>query len=179
MRIIAGEKRGQKILVPEGIRPMREAVRAALFNILGDLVRGSRFLDLFAGSGSVGLEALSREAKSCVFVDSFPEAARAIRLNLDRLNLKGRGRVYELDFRKAIELFFRRGRRFNLVFIGPPYGKGLANEVLEKIGLVLAEEGIVITEIFKKEELRDEYGNLKLFNERRYGDNLLRFYRKV
>lgn len=183
MRVIGGVKKGQRLLTfeiqPTKIRPMRDIVRGALFNILRDLVEGSRFLDLFAGTGSVGIEALSRGAKSCTFVDNLTEAVRVIRLNLSKLGFTDKARVYELDALSAIELLHRRGHRFDLIFIGPPYGEGLADQALARLAShnILVKEGIAVTEIFKKEELHEEYKDLKLFNERAYGDNLLKFYK--
>jgi 16S rRNA (guanine(966)-N(2))-methyltransferase RsmD len=180
MRIIAGSRQGKVILEPttREIRPMREAVRAALFNILQDVVKESRFLDLFAGTGSVGLEALSRGARSCDFVDLSPEAISIINKNLVALDLTSQARVHQLDSLTAIERFHQHGEKFDLLFIGPPYGKGLAVQAFEKLAEdpILSEGGIAITEVFKKEILADAYGAYRLFEERQYGDNSLKFY---
>lgn len=180
MRILAGSLRGRPILEPtlkRGLRPMREAVRAALFSILNNYVRGARFLDLFAGTGSVGLEALSRGAVSCVFVDASAEACRIIRKNLENLGL--RASVYQLDAFKAIELFRSRGWKFDLVFLGPPYGKDLAHQALAHLAAypILKAGALVVAEIFKKESTQEQYGLLESFDERVYGDNRLCFYR--
>jgi 16S rRNA (guanine966-N2)-methyltransferase len=114
MRVTGGKQRGERLLdlEDERIRPMRAAVRTALFNIIRELVKGSRFLDLFAGTGSVGLEALSRGAEECTFVDRLPEAVRLIKQNLAKLGLTGRAKVYQLDALEAIARFERRGKRF-------------------------------------------------------------------
>jgi 16S rRNA (guanine(966)-N(2))-methyltransferase RsmD len=181
MRIIEGSRRGREILEPpsRAIRPMREAVRAALFNLLQDVVPGSRFLDLFAGTGSIGLEALSRGARSCDFVDNSVEAVVIIKKNIEALAFTEVARVHCEDALIAIRRFGERGESFDLIFIGPPYGKGLAIRAFEELAqyLIVSENGIVVTEVFKKEKLADAYGGLVLFEERRYGDNLLRFYR--
>jgi len=180
--VIGGEQKGRRLLEPkdERIRPMRDQVRGAIFEIVHEFVPGSRFLDLFAGTGSVGIEALSRGARECTFVDHLPEAVRLIKMNLARLGLLARARVYQLDVFEALERFERRSRRFDLVFVGPPYGEGLAARTLERLGdsKLLAEGGLVIVEVFKKEreELEERYGRLVLLQERRYGDNLVLFY---
>lgn len=181
MRITGGAKRGQRLVPWEeaGIRPMRDFVRSALFNILGDLVPGSRFLDLFCGTGSVGLEALSRGALECVFVDSSAEACGITRRNLDALGLLAQGRVLQADFACGLDRLERRGRKFDLVFVGPPYGKGLAEAALHRLGegRLLVEGAIVVTEVHKKEEMAASYRRLQLIDRRAYGDNILFFYR--
>lgn len=182
MRVTGGTKRGERLLDLEDgrIRPMRAEVRLALFNIVRELVEGSRFLDLFAGTGSVGIEALSRGAGECTFVDNLPGAVRLIKMNLAKLKLLGQAKVYQLDVLEALARFERRGKRFDLIFIGPPYGQRLAGQTLERFGesSIVEEDGLVITEIFKKEraELEERYGQLALIRERRYGDNLLLLY---
>ena len=181
MRIISGSRKGCRLVSweEEGIRPMRDFVRAALFNILGELVVDARFLDLFCGTGSVGLEALSRGAKECTFVDRSPAACAITRRNLGKLGFLSQGQVLETDFLSGIDHFARRGRRFDLVFVGPPYGKGLAEEALSRLGKgdILGPEAIVVTEVYKKEALSQSYGLLSKIDTRSYGDNTLCFYR--
>ncbi|MEM4414185.1 MAG: 16S rRNA (guanine(966)-N(2))-methyltransferase RsmD, partial [Candidatus Caldarchaeum sp.] len=178
MRIIGGRLGGRLLIEPtpqikKFLRPMREAVRIALFDILGGSVTGARFLDLFAGTGSIGLEALSRGAHSCVFVDHAEQACQIIRENLKNLGLESQARVYQMDVLKAIELFEHHKERFDLVFVGPPYGKELAHKTLEQLAVhpILSPQALVVTEIFKKEEVQTEYGLLRVFDTRTYGDN--------
>jgi 16S rRNA (guanine966-N2)-methyltransferase len=182
MRITGGTLRGRKLIAPKSasIRPMRDQVRAALFNIINDLASGSRFLDLFAGTGSVGIEALSRGASCAVFVDSAREAVQIIERNLQELGLHDRAKVLQEDVFQALERLHGQGERFDLVFAGPPYGQNLAHPTLEHLGTldVLQEDAVVATEIFKKERVADRYPSLELFDERAYGDNLLKFYRR-
>jgi len=181
MRIIGGTHRGRKLVDWEegAIRPMRDFVRSALFNILVDMVPGARFLDLYAGTGSVGLEALSRGARSCVFVDSSAEACAIIRRNLDALDLLAVGEVFEGEVPRLIEELQRRGRRFDVVFVGPPYHRGLVPATLELLGRgrLLSDDPVVIGEIHRSEAAEDAYGALRLVDERRYGDNRLMLYR--
>lgn len=183
MRITGGALRGRKLITPKSssIRPMRDQVRSALFSILGELVPRSRFLDLFAGTGSVGLEALSRGASLAVFVDESCEAISIVERNLQELGLTSRAEVLRDDVFRALERLHRRGERFDLAFIGPPYGQNLAHKTLERLGelSLLDDDAVVVTEVFKKETLEDRYGSLKLVDERGYGDNILKFFRRV
>ncbi len=179
MRVSGGEKKGHKLLWDlSGTRPMREFVRTALFNILQEVVVGARFLDLFAGTGSVGIEALSRRAATALFVDHSPEACAIIRKNLQALQLLPYGHVYQEDFLSALDRFYRRGYTFEIIFVGPPYNTGLADQAIQKIGELplVAADGIVVTEVDKREVMKDSYSNLTLFDKRKYNDNLLLFY---
>lgn len=181
MRITGGSKRGQHLVSWEEaeIRPMRDFVRTALFNILTDFVPGARFLDLFCGTGSVGLEALSRGAADCVFVDSSSQACAITRRNLDLLGFLNLGKVIQADYAEGIEYLQRRGRRFDLIFVGPPYGKGLADAALNLIGgsRLFHGETVIVSEVYKKESLSPAYGELYSVDRRLYGDNGLHFYR--
>ncbi len=181
MRIIGGERRGRKLVEWEdpAIRPMRDFVRTALFNILSDFVSDAAFLDLFCGTGSVGLEALSRGARSCTFVDRSADACGIVRRNLDLLDFLARGDVVQSDAFQAIESLRRLGRRYDLVFVGPPYFKGLVAQTIEALGdaSLLGSDPVVVAEIHSTETIAESYGALALVDRRRYGDNQLWFFR--
>ncbi len=180
MRIIGGERKGHKLVEwhAAGIRPLRDRVRAALFDTLGHLVVGAEFLDLFAGTGAVGLEALSRGARRAIFVDSSPKAISIIRANLKKLRYEDRAEVIRADALEAIRRFHKRGRRFDLIFMGAPYSRGLTQEALRTIAAypILRPGGVLIAEIHKSEELKERYGDLELIQDRDYGDSRLLFY---
>ena len=149
MRIITGSARGRRLLTLEGedVRPTTERVKEALFSILQFQIEGRRVLDLFAGSGQLGLEALSRGAEKAIFIDNDPESVRLIRQNL--LNVKAPSEsyeVYNVDFAFALKKLKNRG--FDIIFADPPYVGGLENEILNKIdGFgVLAKDGILMIE---------------------------------
>jgi len=182
MRIIAGSKRGRRLVdwAESGIRPVRDFVRHALFSIVSDFVPESVCLDLYAGTGSLGLESLSRGARSCLFVDHSRQACGIIRRNLEALDLLASGEVFEGDSVGAIDRYGKRGRRFDLVFIDPPYELGLVPATMEALadGRALAEDPVVIAATGKREEARTVYGTLSLADRRRYGDNQLLFYRR-
>lgn len=182
MRIIGGTRRGRKLVDWEGsgIRPLRDFVRSALFNIIADFVADAAFLDLYCGSGSVGLEALSRGAKACTFVDRSHTACSIVRQNLDALDLLSTGEVIESGVVETIEHLKRRGRRFDLVFIDPPYRHGLVEATLEELadGILLTPDPVVIAALGRKEEVKGRFGVLTRVDDRTYGDNRLIFYRR-
>lgn len=137
MRIVGGTLRGRKLLTPEGsaIRPTSDRVRESVFNVLlhgiaGFEIEGARVLDLFAGTGALGLEALSRGAAFCLFVDDTVEARGLVRDNADALGLTGQTRIFRRD---ASRLGSSSAGRFSLVFLDPPYGKGLAEKALAEL----------------------------------------------
>lgn len=182
MRIIGGSRRGRKLVDWEetGIRPMRDFVRSALFSILDDFIPDASFLDLFSGTGSVGLEALSRGAASCLFVDRAAGACGIVRRNLESLDFLTEGRVMEGDAIAMIDELSRRGRRFGVVFVGPPYYQELVPAALSAMsyGRILVEDFMVVAEIHHRESAAEAYGVLHLVDIRRYGDNQLLFYRR-
>jgi 16S rRNA (guanine966-N2)-methyltransferase len=122
MRIIAGTAKSTRLVVPRlrELRPTTDAMRETLFNVLADCVVGARFLDLFAGCGAVGLEALSRGARWCTFVDISPRCGRAIRENLERAHLAARGEVWRAEAQRALQRL-RAGESYDVVFADPPY----------------------------------------------------------
>lgn len=180
MRIIGGERKGHKLVEwrEPGIRPLRDRVRAALFDALGELVRDAEFLDLFAGTGAVGLEALSRGARWATFVDASPQAVRIIRENVRKLRYLDRVEILRADALDAIRRFQREGRCFDIIFIGAPYASGLARRALELLGEspLLREGGVIIAEVGRKDDIGRSYGKLEAFRERDYGDTRLIFF---
>lgn len=175
MRIVAGRWGGRRIAAPPGeaTRPTSDRVREAVFSILGDLVVEARVLDLFAGSGALGLEALSRGAASAVFVDAAAAAARAIRANLDALG--GEGEIVRADALAALGMAVRAGQQYDLVFLDPPYRRASALAPALGVGLeaVLAPGARVVTESDRRAPLDL---SLPLLDERSYGDTLIRFH---
>ena len=172
-RIIAGTAGGRRIAVPpKGTRPTSDRVREALFAILGPL-DGADVLDLFAGSGALGLEALSRGATEATFVDAAPAAVRAVRRNLEALDL--RGEVRRADARAFLRNAQSRGRSYDLILLDPPYrlAAGLGRELSEAVPPVLKASGRVVVESDRRSPLELE---LPLLDERRYGDTTIRIH---
>ncbi len=147
MRVISGTARGRKLKEPAGmdIRPTSDRIKESIFNIIQFDIEGRRVLDLFAGTGQLGIEALSRGAASAVFVDESPAAIRLVRENLKSAGLDGpNGRVV----RTLAQSFVRSGEKFDLVFLDPPYHTGVIGEILRMIMEIdiMTENGIILCE---------------------------------
>ena len=179
MRIVAGEFRGRRLRpVPEkGIRPTADRIREAMFNILGDRVRGAVVLDLFAGTGALGLEALSRGAAEAVFVDRMDAALRTISRNLDDLGLTNRSRVIRWDLSRNLGPLRARRPAFDLVFLDPPYGRGLLAPVLFRLVAAdcLAPGARLVAEHSAEESPSTAPGGPVSTDRRRYGKTLVSF----
>lgn len=178
MRIIAGAARGLTLKVPRGraVRPTADRVKEALFSILGNRVPGAQVLDLFAGSGALGLEALSRGANFCYFVEIDRAACRCIAENLSRSALAGRAAVINRPARQALVQLKEQGLQADLVFLDPPYGRpDLAAASLESLaGLALMKEGgIAVLEQAARGSSPVAVAGYWPLVEKRYGDTLI------
>lgn len=177
MRIIGGQARGRVIRLPAGapIRPTTDRIRKSLFDILPPL-QGTLFLDLFAGSGSVGLEALSRGVGRAYFVEREVSLAEVIRGNLRTLDCEAQAEVIVADARKGMGRLAGRGIRFGVLFADPPYDRGCVAEVCAGLagGGLLAVDGIAVIQHSIRESLHPPAG-LAIADQRRYGDTLLTF----
>jgi|SRR5579862_1058193 len=184
MRVIAGKYRSRTLVAPRGrdTRPTSDRLRETLFNVLAPRIEGAVFVDLYAGSGAVGIEALSRGASEAVFVERADAALKAIRANLAALGIRG---GYALESR-AVAAVLRRlaasGRTADVVFLDPPYES--ADEYEMALGLLggecsdlLAPGAIVIAEHAKKNDLLGQYGKLNRYRVLKQGDAALSFYR--
>jgi len=175
MRIVAGRWGSRLLSTPAGVetRPTSDRVREALFSILGERVEGARVLDLFAGSGALGLEALSRGAREATFVDSAEPAIRALRVNLEALGAEAV--VHRADARAFLQTARAEARQYDLVFLDPPYRMAarLGRELSEALPAVLAPRSLVVSECDRREPLALD---LPLTDERRYGDTLIRLH---
>ena len=176
IRVIAGRAGGRKLKVPKGkcVRPTQDRIKEALFSMLGDQVAGARVLDLYSGSGALGIEALSRGAISALFIDNNPGCVDIIQENLDKTGLLGKvkkGRVGAI--------IKKLGRKeFDLVFADPPYGKDLARNLLPQLDKysILSSCSMVIIEHSSKESIAEEAQWFRV-RERRYGDTVISVYR--
>jgi 16S rRNA (guanine(966)-N(2))-methyltransferase RsmD len=178
-RIIGGKGRGRRLKAPKGMetRPTGARVRQTLFDILAPHLVGCRFLDAFAGSGAVGLEALSRGAARVVLVDHDREAVAAIEHNVRLLAPEdGQVEVLRQDARTAGRALVDRGVRFDVVFLDPPYESELYLPLLELGGTLLDAEGVAVAEHFHKKALPERIGGLARGREVRVGDHRLSFY---
>ncbi len=179
MRIIAGALKGRILAPVKGrTRPTAARVREAIFSILGGAVVQAQVLDLFAGTGALGIEALSRGALRAVFVEDHPEALKALARNLEGLGLKDRSRVLPLPVAAALRKLAVQGAQFGLVFLDPPYGGGAAAATLHALAAssLLLPEVAVVAEHSRRENLPEVIGRLEQQTVRRYGDTQVAFF---
>ncbi len=183
MRVIAGTAKGRKLRFPKlpkgkRLRPLTGRVKEALFNILARKNPGARFLDLFAGTGSVGIEALSRGAGLAIFVENDKKIVQTLRENIALAGFSDRAEVYCLDVIKALRVIDKAKGEFDIVFIGAPYGSPLLGEALRALSdtNVVGDDGVVVAEHGIRDGVSDSYGKLVKFRDARYGDTVLSFY---
>ena len=182
MRVIAGKfrSRGLRTLRGMALRPTGDRLRETLFNVLGAAVEGSTFVDLFAGTGAIGIEALSRGAQRVIFVENHAAAVKLIRENLKSLGIADAAEVLAMDAIRGLKQFAAREGRADFMFLDPPYARGEEYErVLEFIdsAKLLAPNGIVIAEHAKKINLPERMESLERSRVLVQGDSALTFYR--
>jgi 16S rRNA (guanine966-N2)-methyltransferase len=182
MRVIAGKFRSRTLRSLKGqmLRPTSDRLRETLFNILGATVSGSTFVDLYAGTGAVGIEALSRGARQAIFVEQHAPAVALIRRNLEALGIGPEAEILGMDVGRAIERLGPRHVHAQFVFLDPPYAADVEYEsALEALGEspLVAPDGRVIVEHLRKRELPERAGSLELARVVEQGDASLSFYR--
>jgi 16S rRNA (guanine966-N2)-methyltransferase len=177
MRIISGTSKGRKLVTPKNhsLRPTSDRVKESLFNMLRDEIEGKTVLDLFAGTGNLGIEALSRGAKKAIFVEKERQALRLIQKNLIQFGLEGRSEILPKDVNRAIGLLKQRGESFDLILMDPPYEKGLIQETLMKLNFHQIYHGgsILVIEHNRREPLPHLLEGWNLIRRRRIGDTVL------
>lgn len=181
IRVLAGEAKGRalKVLRGQEIRPTSAKVRAALFNVLGDRILGSVFLDLFAGFGSVGIEALSQGARRVVFVEQRSRAVALIQENLNRCGFLERGELLKEDVFQALSRLQGRKECFDFIFLDPPYEKGLVEKTLSLLAQppqLIEPAGEIIAQHSLREVPMPAYGLLQRKVRKSYGDTQLSFF---
>ena len=180
MRIIAGALKGRRLTTPKGdtTRPTADQVRIALMDTLTPRLPGARVLDLFAGAGGVGLEALSRGAAEATLVERDPRAVAALRDNVAALGVTDTARVRRADVLRELAALYRAGDRFDIVFLDPPYDSPLYEELLEAIARMglLQPDGLAVAEHFHKRALPEKIGGLARTRIVKVGDHRLSFY---
>jgi 16S rRNA (guanine(966)-N(2))-methyltransferase RsmD len=179
MRIIAGDLKGRRLEAPDwdGLRPTSDKLRETLFNVLAARVAGARVLDGYAGTGAVGIEALSRGAASVTFVERDPRAVRLIESNLERCGVADRYAIIRAGFADAPARL--RGERFDLVFVDPPYGHAVLDEALHAAEAAVEPDGLVIVEHAARDAPADTYGSLTRTRTLKSGDSALSFFSRT
>lgn len=179
MRVITGSAKGKRLKTPNGLqtRPTAERVKEAIFSVIQFQLQNARFLDLFAGSGQMGIEALSRGAISAVFVDSSKEAVKLVQDNLKATNFDQQARVFQLDYMSYLN---RCNETFDIIFLDPPYAEVFLENALKKISEIdiLAECGIIICERPADKLQNLEIPGLSREKDYKYGKSWVTIYRK-
>ncbi len=168
MRVITGAAKGRRLETLEGedVRPTTDRVKEAVFSVIQFETEGRAFLDLFAGSGQMGIEALSRGAASACFVDSSKKSFDTVKRNLDTVGFAERARVYRTDYRSFLAV---NSELFDIVFLDPPYKTGILQDSLELVAGAVKDTGVIIAENPVDEELLSKYGDFVLDRQYRYG----------
>lgn len=183
MRVISGIVKGHKLKAPKGnkVRPTEDRIKESLFNILGNISEDSLVLDAFGGSGSIGIEFLSRGAKKTFFVDNYYDSISTIKENLRHTKLVDNSEVFQSDIFKALKRFGKGKIEFDYIYLDPPFKQdGLVDKVLQNIDRenILNEKGILIIEHEKELKLKDYIYSFEKFDHRRYGSKSIDFYKK-
>ena len=180
MRIIAGVFKGRKLekIDTDGIRPTSDRVKEALFSILGDNVINSKFLDLFSGCGSIGIEAYSRGAAEVIFVDASIKSIEILNSNIRKIGIEKYIEIVNMNYNNAICKLADRGKKFDIIFADPPYKSNIYFDILRMIDHknILTKNGIVVIEQDSKEPESYINGYLKLIKKKIYGNSQLLFY---
>lgn len=179
VRVISGSARGLKLNTPgdDRVRPTTDRVKESMFNIVQDWVYDSQVLDLFAGSGALGIEALSRGASQAVFCDNSLDSIKIIKSNIEKARVADRSQIVSGDFKRCLRDMEAKNQSFDMIFVDPPYYEGLFEEVLDTIRAckILKKDGIVIVEHDAKRPIGQVEG-LEVYKEKKYGITMLTFY---
>lgn len=180
MRVISGFLKGRNILgyTLDGTRPTMDRVKESLFGIIQSYVNDSICLDLFAGSGSLGIEAISNGAKKCYFVDKSNNAIKVLNKNLNNFNIENKTKIIKSDYTNALDNFKNNKIKFDIIFLDPPYKMHILNDIINKIieKNLINNGGIIICEV-DFEYLDKSIKNLELIKQKKYGSTYLYIYK--
>lgn len=183
MRVITGKAKGRRLKAPKGMntRPTSDRIKEALFNIIGDSLIDRKILDLYAGTGAIGIEALSRGSDSAVFVEKSPHVVKIIRANLELTGLAEKAEIICQDVNYAVGVLASQGRTFDIIFLDPPYLRSLLQKSIEALVQqdIISPGGLLIAESSNLDTLSEQYGSLRAFRKERYGDTILSFYQEI
>jgi len=182
MRVVAGDLKGRKIEAVKGdnTRPTSDKIKETIFNVMGQFFAGGRALDLFAGSGNLGIEALSRGIESAIFIDADFQAVKTIKQNIKTLGLENQTEVYRNDAFKALKVLETKKVTFDLVFLDPPYGKIALTELLNELVVkdLLNNDALVVCEYGIGEDIQYDPAKLEVLKQAEYGTIGIHILRK-
>ena len=180
MKVISGTLKGRKIegYNIDGTRPTMDRVKESLFAMIQNNIKDSVVLDLFAGSGQLGIEAISNGATISYFIDNNKEVINILNKNISNLNIKQNSKVILSDWKKALNDFGEKGLKFDLIFVDPPYNYDVYEKILEKVSTLnlLNDNGLIILE-HSNLKFKESYNNLTLYKEKKYGSKSINIYR--
>lgn len=180
MKVISGLLKGRIIdgYNIDGTRPTMDRVKESLFGMIQDNIKESIVLDLFAGSGQLGIEAISNGARLCYFTDNNNEVIKVLNKNITNLNIKNKAKVILTDWKKFLNECSNNNLKFDIIFVDPPYDYDVYEKILEKVSTLdlLNESGLIILEHHNL-KFKDSYNNLKLYKEKKYGNKSVNIYK--
>lgn len=181
LRVITGKAKGHRLKAPKGLstRPTTDRVKESLFNIIGLIPSTSTVLDLFSGTGNIGIEFLSRGAQECIFIDNSYSSIKIINENLSNTRLLQQSQVFKNDVNNVIRILGKKKRKFNYIFMDPPYEKDLALPTLENIchEEILEGNGLVIVEHESQSSFPEKVSSMHKIDSRRYGGTTITFFK--
>ena len=181
MRVISGYLKGRNILGYNinGTRPTMDRVKESMFASIQDYIDNSTVVDLFCGTGSLGIEAISMGASKCYFVDNGKEIVKCLNKNIDNMNIKDKSIILNKDYREALLYFKNNNIKFNIILVDAPYKMNVMNEVIDLVNKydLLYDGGILVLE-YSTDKLLDSYGNLNLLKSKKYNEKYVNIYRK-
>jgi len=179
LRVISGQCKGKRLFSVKGpnLRPTSDRVKEAIFDILQDQIEGREVLDLFSGTGALGIEALSRGAGRAVFVEASPRCLAALRKNIEECRLVDRAHVLAREVKAAIRILEAKGESFQLIFLDPPYGKGLAHETLKHLAAssIVNRHTLIVAEHAATDDICS-IPDLQRLDARKYGSTRVSFF---
>ena len=180
MKVISGILKGRNIegYNIDGTRPTMDRVKESLFAMIQDNIKDSTILDLFAGSGQLGIEAISNGAKLCYFIDHNNEVIKVLNKNITNLNIKDKSKVVLSDWKKFLNESSEKNIKYDLIFVDPPYDYDVYEKILEKVSTLnlLNDNGLIVLEHHNL-KFKDQYNNLILYKEKKYGNKSVNIYK--
>lgn len=181
MKVISGLLKGRNIIgfdIP-GTRPTQDRVKESVMAFIQNNIKEAKVLDLFAGSGSLGIETISNGARICYFIDNNKEVIDVLRKNISNLNIKDKSKIILSDWKKILNEFGSKNEKFDIIFVDPPYDYDVYEKVINKIIEfdLLNDNGFIVLE-YSDKRFCDSYGNLKLFRAKKYGFKSVYIYQK-
>ena len=180
MKVISGRLKGRKIdgYNIDGTRPTMDRVKESMFASIQDYIKDSIVLDLFAGSGNLGIEAISNGAKKSYFIDNNNEVIKVLKKNVSNLSIQDKSIIILSDWKKALNEFSNKNLKFDLIFVDPPYDYNVYEKILDKVSTLnlLNENGLIILEHHNL-KFKDTYNNLTLYKEKNYGNKSINVYK--